>query len=53
MAPNEKGRYCSACSKTVIDFTNYSDQEIADYFIARKGQSTCGRLMREQVIGFE
>ena len=49
MAPNEKGRYCSACSKTVIDFTNYSDQEIADYFIARNGQSVCGRLFRQQI----
>jgi len=49
MVPNEQGRYCSACSKTVIDFTNYSDQEIADYFIARNGHSVCGRLFRQQI----
>ena len=49
MVPNEQGRHCSACSKTVIDFTNYSDQEIADYFIARNGQSVCGHFKKQQV----
>ncbi len=49
MAPNEQGRYCSACSKTVIDFTNYSDQEIADYFIALNGQGVCGHFKKQQV----
>jgi len=49
MAPNEQGRYCSACSKTVIDFTNYRDQEIADYFIALNGQGVCGHFKKQQV----
>ena len=49
MVPNEQGRHCSACSKTVIDFTNYSDQEIADYFIAINGQGVCGRFKKQQV----
>jgi len=49
MVPNEQGRHCSACSKTVIDFTNYSDQEIADYFIALNGQGVCGHFKKQQV----
>ena len=28
MTPNEKGRFCSICSKTVKDFTKLSDAEI-------------------------
>lgn len=30
MTPNEQGRFCSVCSKTVQDFTNASDDEIND-----------------------
>jgi hypothetical protein len=43
MTPNEKGRFCSQCSKTVHDFTNHAPQEIAE---ALKGGSghICGRV---------
>ena len=30
MTPEEKGRFCQICSKSVRDFTNASDQEIID-----------------------
>lgn len=30
MTPEEKGRFCQVCSKSVRDFTNASDQEIID-----------------------
>lgn len=33
MTPQEKGRFCAVCSKTVRDFTNDSDDEILDYFL--------------------
>ena len=30
MTPEEKGKFCDKCSKTVHDFTEKSDQEIFD-----------------------
>ena len=32
MTPTEQGRYCSSCNKTVVDFSNYTDKELANYF---------------------
>ncbi len=32
MLPQEKGRHCLACQKTVTDFTKMSDREIIDFF---------------------
>src|SRR5580658_5897370 len=32
MTANEKGRHCSSCNKTVIDFSNYSDKELVEFF---------------------
>ena len=29
MTPNEKGRFCDSCEKTIIDFSNYSKTELA------------------------
>ena len=41
MTPNEKGRFCSSCSKTVIDFTKpNSFTEIQDF------ENVCGRFNR-------
>ena len=48
MLPNEKGRYCLDCSKTVIDFTNFTDEAIKEYFTINQ-QSTCGRFYKKQL----
>jgi hypothetical protein len=48
MIPNEKGRFCQHCQKTVIDFTNMSDHEIANLMNRSKGQ-LCGRLHVSQL----
>ncbi|HXB95053.1 MAG TPA: hypothetical protein VNU70_07835, partial [Puia sp.] len=48
MRPEEKGRYCGACSKTVVDFSMMSDREIIDY-LSRTGQQVCGRLAPGQL----
>jgi hypothetical protein len=48
MTPNDKGRHCLACQKTVIDFTSMNDREILDY-IAKSNNSICGRVNPDQM----
>ena len=49
MTPNEKGKFCGSCSKTVVDFTQKSTKEIKDYLVANKGQRVCGHFYRKQL----
>lgn len=48
MTPNEKGKHCLVCQKTVVDFTSMTDAQIIDYFQNYKG-STCGRFYETQL----
>jgi len=48
MQPAERGRHCSACQKTVIDFTTMSDPEIIRY-LSIAGPQVCGRLAPDQL----
>jgi hypothetical protein len=49
MQPNDGGRYCSHCSKTVVDFTQMSDAAIQQYFVQQQGQGVCGRFNNTQL----
>ncbi|MCF3108476.1 hypothetical protein LL912_06780 [Niabella sp. CC-SYL272] len=49
MQPEEKGRFCSACCKTVIDFTGMSPAAIRAYLEAHRSQRVCGRLTASQL----
>jgi hypothetical protein len=49
MQPSEGGRFCSHCSKTVVDFTLMSDAAIQQYFIQRQGQGVCGHFKTTQL----
>ncbi|WP_405611334.1 hypothetical protein [Polaribacter sp. Asnod1-A03] len=49
MTPKEKGRFCSSCSKTVIDFTKKSTKEIADYLVKNKEERVCGHFYKKQL----
>ena len=49
MNATEKGRYCNACAKEVVDFTALSDTEVLYYFINKKKENVCGRLYEEQL----
>ncbi|MDZ4795347.1 MAG: T9SS type A sorting domain-containing protein [Bacteroidota bacterium] len=54
MTPVEKGRYCGACQKQVVDFSEMSDRQVAEFFKKpnlnlSKGGSVCGRFMQDQL----
>jgi len=49
MLPNEQGRYCNSCAKTVVDFSVMSDEAVQQYFIAHYDQKICGRFKNTQL----
>ena len=49
MSPDDNGRFCGACSKSVVDFTNMKSTEVQEYFIQNQGQKICGRFKNEQL----
>lgn len=49
MTPNEQGRFCGSCQKTVVDFTNFTTQDIQNYFAKHFGQKVCGRFNHQQL----
>jgi hypothetical protein len=53
MTPEETGRFCSSCTKSVVDFTTKTTPEIQQYFIKNQGKSVCGRFKNEQIYKFD
>jgi len=49
MTQQEKGRFCGKCSKSVVDFSNMSMDEIKDYFLSHKGDKICGHFKSDQI----
>ncbi|WP_294671591.1 hypothetical protein [uncultured Fluviicola sp.] len=49
MKPEAKGRFCEACSKTVVDFSSMSDFSIVSYLEAKKNEAVCGRFRPDQM----
>lgn len=49
MTPTRQGRYCNACAKEVIDFSNMSDSEVLHYFLKKKNDTVCGRVFPDQL----
>ncbi len=50
MIPNQQGRHCNVCCKTVVDFTNMNDDEVKYFFInKKKEESVCGRFKTDQL----
>ncbi|REC60944.1 hypothetical protein DRF65_18065 [Chryseobacterium pennae] len=47
MTSDEKGKFCSVCSKTVHDFTGFSDEELSDSFDSN--ENICGRFREDQL----
>lgn len=48
MTPNEKGRFCASCEKTVIDFTQQTSEEISAVLKSAKGE-VCGKTIPSQL----
>ena len=49
MSPNEKGRFCQSCSKSVIDFTSMAKESIEDYLVSNNDKKICGRFKSTQL----
>ncbi|RKR09635.1 TonB-like protein [Flavobacterium sp. 90] len=49
MIPNEKGRFCMNCAKTVIDFTEMLPEEIQHFFMQNHDKNICGRIKKSQL----
>jgi len=48
MTPNERGRHCGSCNKTVVDFSLFTDKQLVEFFSKITG-AVCGRLNNMQV----
>lgn len=49
MTPNNHGRFCTQCDKTVIDFTDMTDAEILLHFSNISSGHACGRFRDDQL----
>lgn len=49
MTPNQQGKFCNSCAKTVVDFTKKSVKEIQSFFIENQGKKVCGRFKQNQL----
>ena len=49
MTPTEKGRFCAACQKDVVDFTNMGQAELVAFFRKKTSGNVCGRFYEDQL----
>ena len=49
MLPNAEGKFCTSCSKTVVDFSNKTDLEILVILHKKKGENVCGHFRKTQI----
>lgn len=49
MTDTNAGKFCNSCKKEVIDFTNFSNNQITDYFIQNGLKSGCGKFLNTQI----
>lgn len=49
MTPDEKGRFCSLCAKSVVDFTAMPRTEVEDYLLTNSDKKVCGRFNSSQL----
>ncbi|MEO6720383.1 MAG: carboxypeptidase-like regulatory domain-containing protein [Ferruginibacter sp.] len=49
MTPTQQGRFCNACAKEVIDFSQMSDTDVLNYFSIVNKDKVCGRAYPDQL----
>lgn len=49
MTPNQQGRFCGSCAKTVVDFSAMTDAQLIHYFEHLKNENVCGRVYPDQL----
>ncbi|MEO6539808.1 MAG: carboxypeptidase-like regulatory domain-containing protein [Ferruginibacter sp.] len=49
MTATDKGRFCNACAKEVVDFSTMTDMQVLNYFSALTHEKVCGRALPEQL----
>lgn len=49
MTPNEKGRFCQSCSKTVVDFTKMNTNDVQEFIDNNKHKRICGHIKQNQL----
>jgi hypothetical protein len=49
MTPDKNGKFCGSCQKSVVDFTNKTDDEIKDILFKYKDQKLCGHFKKSQI----
>lgn len=49
MTPQDNGRFCMNCSKTIIDFSSLLPEEIQHFFIQNQNEIICGRFKNSQL----
>ncbi len=49
MTPNDQGRFCNSCAKTVVDFSMMTDTEVLNYFSGLTNEKICGRTLPTQL----
>jgi len=49
MSAKEQGRFCDKCSKTVLDFSIKTPDEIQQYFHEHDHEKLCGRFSNDQI----
>ncbi|WP_029283429.1 carboxypeptidase-like regulatory domain-containing protein [Pedobacter sp. R20-19] len=48
MKAHQNGKFCIGCQKAVVDFTQFSDAELKNWFVRNQGKG-CGRFKPEQL----
>jgi hypothetical protein len=49
MTPVQQGKFCGSCQKQVVDFSDMSDRQVAEFFKKPSTGSICGRFMTDQL----
>lgn len=49
MTPDNRGRFCGSCSKSVVDFTAMTRTEFQDFISVHRDEQVCGRFHSLQI----